>query len=176
MPDRPPYLSRLALPVAWEPLDCAPSPEEFGKAAWSNAGVLGFLLHGVEIEAAQALNQTLATINQQTAFSPASGAAALLGNVSVEQLRQTLLNALTAQLGVGNTSAGTSFNSLSSVGFQITSGGTVKLDTQKFQSAAQSDYTAVASLLGAIGVASNANVGVTSVGAASPGSYAVMRW
>lgn len=53
MPDRPLYLSRLALPVAWEPLDGAPSPEEFGKAAWSNAGVLGFLLHGVEIEAAQ---------------------------------------------------------------------------------------------------------------------------
>jgi hypothetical protein len=53
MPDRPAYLSRLALPVAWEPLDGAPSPEEFGKAAWSNAGVLGFLLHGVEIEAAQ---------------------------------------------------------------------------------------------------------------------------
>src|SRR5215469_1384252 len=53
MPDRPSYLSRLALPMAWEPLDGAPSPEEFGKAAWSNAGVLGFLLHGVEIEAAQ---------------------------------------------------------------------------------------------------------------------------
>jgi hypothetical protein len=53
MPDRPPYLSRLALPVGWEPLDGAPSPEEFGKVAWSNAGVLGFLLHGVEIEAAQ---------------------------------------------------------------------------------------------------------------------------
>src|SRR5215469_2324948 len=34
----------------------------------------------------QALNQTLSIINQQTAYSPASGAAALLGNVSVEQL------------------------------------------------------------------------------------------
>lgn len=121
----------------------------------------------------QALNQTLSIINQQTAYSPASGAAALLGNVSVEQLRQTLLNSLTAQLGVGGATNGTSFNSLSSVGFQITSGGTVTLDTQKFQSAAQSNYNAVASLLGAIGVASNANVGVTSVGAAAPGSYAV---
>ena len=53
MPDRSIYLSRLALPLSWEPLDHAPSPEDCGKAAWSNAGVLGFLLHGIEIEAAQ---------------------------------------------------------------------------------------------------------------------------
>jgi hypothetical protein len=53
MPDRPIYLSRLALPVSWEALDHAPSPEDCGKAAWSNAGILGFLLHGIEMEAAQ---------------------------------------------------------------------------------------------------------------------------
>jgi hypothetical protein len=53
MPDRPIYLSRLALPVSWETLDREPSPEDCGKAAWSNAGVLGFLLHGIELEAAQ---------------------------------------------------------------------------------------------------------------------------
>src|SRR5229473_896077 len=53
MPDRSIYLSRLALPVSWEALDRAPSPEDCGKAAWSNAGILGFLLHGIEIEAAQ---------------------------------------------------------------------------------------------------------------------------
>ena len=53
MPDRPIYLSRLALPVSWEALDHEPSPEDCGKAAWSNAGILGFLLHGVEIDAAQ---------------------------------------------------------------------------------------------------------------------------
>ena len=53
MSDRPIYLSKLALPVAWETLDGAPSREERGKAAWSNAGVFGFLLHGIEIEAAQ---------------------------------------------------------------------------------------------------------------------------
>ena len=53
MADRPLYLSRLALPVAWEALDRAPSPEDCGKAAWSNAGILGFLLHGIEIDAAQ---------------------------------------------------------------------------------------------------------------------------
>jgi len=53
MPDRPIYLSRLALPVSWEALDGAPSPEDCGRAAWSNAGVLGFLLHGIEIDAAQ---------------------------------------------------------------------------------------------------------------------------
>lgn len=53
MPDRAIYLSRLALPVSWEALDRAPSLEDRGKAAWSNAGILGFLLHGVEIDAAQ---------------------------------------------------------------------------------------------------------------------------
>jgi len=53
MPDRSIYLSKLALPVSWEALDGAPSPEDCGKAAWSNAGVLGFLLHGVEAGAAQ---------------------------------------------------------------------------------------------------------------------------
>lgn len=52
MPDRPIYLSRLALPVSWEALEGAPSPEDCGKAAWGNAGVLGFLLHGIEIDAA----------------------------------------------------------------------------------------------------------------------------
>ncbi|HXC30268.1 MAG TPA: hypothetical protein VNV38_20110 [Stellaceae bacterium] len=46
-------MSRLALPVSWEALDHEPSPEDCGKAAWSNAGILGFLLHGVEIDAAQ---------------------------------------------------------------------------------------------------------------------------
>jgi hypothetical protein len=53
MSDRPIYSSRVALPVSWEALDGAPSPEDCGKAAWSNAGVIGFLLHGIEIEAAQ---------------------------------------------------------------------------------------------------------------------------
>lgn len=53
MPDRPIYLSRLALPVSWEVLDHEPSPEDCGKAAWSNAGILGFLLHGIEMDAAQ---------------------------------------------------------------------------------------------------------------------------
>src|ERR1700735_2738421 len=53
MTQRSIYLSRLALPMSWEALDGAPSPEESGKAAWSNAGVLGFLLHGIDLEAAQ---------------------------------------------------------------------------------------------------------------------------
>jgi hypothetical protein len=53
MPDRPIYLSRLALPVSWETLDHEPSPEDCGRAAWSNAGILGFLLHGIEMDAAQ---------------------------------------------------------------------------------------------------------------------------
>jgi len=121
----------------------------------------------------QALNATLKVINKQTAFSAASGGAALLGDVGVEQLRQSLLNSLTAQLGVGGAAGGTSFNSLSSVGFQITSGGTITLDDSQFQTAANTNYAAVASLLGAVGVASNPNVAVNSIGAAPPGTYSV---
>jgi flagellar hook-associated protein 2 len=61
----------------------------------------------------------------------------------------------------------------SSVGFQITSGGTVTLNTQTFQAAAEQNYDAVASLLGAVGVAGNSNVSVNSIGETQPGTYAV---
>jgi len=53
MSDRPTYLSKLALPVSWEALDAAPTREDCGKVAWSNAGIIGILLHGVDLEAAQ---------------------------------------------------------------------------------------------------------------------------
>lgn len=121
-----------------------------------------------------ALNQTLATINQETAYSAASGAGPLLGDVGVEELRQSLLTSLTAQIGIGGATGGSSFNSLSSVGFQITSGGTISLNDSTFQSAAQTNYAAVASLLGSVGVANNPNVAVNSVGSAPAGTYAVV--
>jgi len=121
----------------------------------------------------QALNQTLTTINQETAFSAASGGGPLLGDVGIEELRQSLLNSLTAQIGVGGAAGASSFNSLSSVGFQITSGGTVTLNNTTFESAAQTNYAAVASLLGAVGVASDPNVSVSNLGATPPGTYAV---
>jgi len=119
-----------------------------------------------------ALNSTLGTINQQTAFSPTSGGAPLLGNIGVELLRTGILNALTAPIGFG-ASAGGAFTSLSSVGFGITSGGTVTFDDAAFQAAAQSNYTAVAALLGSVGRASNAAVSVQGVASAPPGTYAV---
>jgi hypothetical protein len=53
MPDRAIFLSRLALPVSWEPLARAPSAEDCERAAWANANILGFLLHGVDLDAAQ---------------------------------------------------------------------------------------------------------------------------
>jgi hypothetical protein len=52
MPDRPIFLSRLALPVSWEALDHAPSLEDCAGAAAGNAGVISFLLHGVDLDAA----------------------------------------------------------------------------------------------------------------------------
>jgi flagellar hook-associated protein 2 len=135
-----------------------------------NAQALDSAAQGV----VQALNQTLTTINQDTAYTAASGAGPLLGDVGVEELRQSLLNSLTEQIGVGSAAGSNSFNSLSSVGFQITSGGKVSLDNTTFESAAQSNYAAVASLLGAVGVASNPNVAVNSVGSAPAGTYAVV--
>lgn len=47
------FLSRLALPVGWRALEGPPSAEECERAAWANAGVVAFLLHGVELDAAQ---------------------------------------------------------------------------------------------------------------------------
>lgn len=51
MSDRPIFLSRLVLPVSWETLDRAPSPEDCDRTASANAGVVGFLLHGVDLDA-----------------------------------------------------------------------------------------------------------------------------
>ena len=121
----------------------------------------------------QALNQTLSIINQQSTFSQASGGGPLLGNVAVEQLRQNLLTSLTAQIGIGRAAGSSSYGSLSSVGFNISSSGTVTLDNNAFQTAAQTNYAAVASLLGAIGVPNNSGVSVNNVGSTPAGSYAV---
>jgi flagellar hook-associated protein 2 len=129
---------------------------------------------------AQALNSTLATINQETALSTTSsgssgsgGPSALLGDIGVQELKQSLLDSLTANLGVGSAAGSSSYNSLSSIGFQITSGGTLAFNNSTFEAAAQTNYTAVAALLGAAGVASNPNVSVNSVASAPPGSYTV---
>ena len=101
-----------------------------------------------------------------------AAAGPLIGNVGLELLRTGILNALTAPIGFGGTS-GSSFTSLSSVGFGITSGGTVSFNDSTFQAAAKANYTAVAALLGSAGIASNAAVSVAGVAAAPPGTYAV---
>jgi flagellar hook-associated protein 2 len=49
----------------------------------------------------------------------------------------------------------------------------LSLDDSKFQSAAQSNYAAVASLLGEASVASNSNVTVQGTGSTTPGTYAI---
>ena len=129
-------------------------------------------LDGAAQNVVQALNQTLSMINQETQFSAASGAGPLLGDVGVEVLRSSLLNSITAQLGVGS-AGGSSFTSLSTVGFGITSGGTVTFDDSAFQAAAKANYAGVASLLGAVGVASNPAIAVNGVSSAPPGTYSV---
>jgi flagellar hook-associated protein 2 len=119
----------------------------------------------------QALNTALGTISQFSSFSQASGAGPLLGDVGLEIVRTDLLNAISSPFG-GSGGAG-GFTTLGSIGFSITSGGQVTLNTGTLQTAAQQNYSAVAGLLGAIGTATDANVGVESIGGASAGTYAV---
>jgi len=120
-----------------------------------------------------ALNSVLTTINQYSTYNPASGAGPLLGDVGLQILRDNLLNAVTGQGGSSGASQNSPYTSLSTIGFNITSGGTLSLDDSKFQSAAQSNYAAVASLLGEAGVATNSNVTVQGTGSATPGTYAI---
>jgi hypothetical protein len=52
--DRPGFvLSRLSLPISWEPLDGPPTSEARERETRSNVSVLDFLLHGVDLGAAQ---------------------------------------------------------------------------------------------------------------------------
>jgi flagellar hook-associated protein 2 len=126
------------------------------------------------VQAAQsvvsALNNAVGTIDKYASYNPTSGAGPLLGDVGLQIVRTDLLNAISSSYN-GSTSGG--FGSLGSVGFSITSGGQVALDTTKLTSAAETNYGAVAGLLGAIGIASNPGVTVSGLGGATSGSYAV---
>jgi flagellar hook-associated protein 2 len=120
-----------------------------------------------------AFNQAVAKINQLSAYSPVSGAGPLLGDVGLQIVRLNLLNAISTPITVG-TSQSSRYTSLSSVGFSVTSGGTITFDQSVFQKAAATDYAAVAALLGEIGQATNASVTVDALGAAKAGTYAVV--
>jgi flagellar hook-associated protein 2 len=118
-----------------------------------------------------ALNNVLQTINQYSSYSPSSGAGPLLGDIGLQILQDNLVSAITSQ--ASGVAAGSPFNSLSAVGFTINSAGTISLNDQQFEAAAQSNYGAVAALLGGSAVADNANVAVQDIGAAQPGAYAI---
>jgi len=119
-----------------------------------------------------ALNQVLGTINKNATYSQTSGAGPLFGDVGIEIIRSDLLDAISNPPNA-DIPPSTPYSSLSSVGFTVTSGGTVTFDQSTFQKAAQSNYTAVAALLGEVGQATNPNVAVAGLGSAVPGSYAV---
>ena len=119
-----------------------------------------------------ALNNVFSTINQYASYNATSGAGPLFGDVGLQIVRSDLLNAITSPTTLGG-KQNTTYNSLSAIGFTITSGGAVTLNDATFQSAAQSDYNSVAALLGSAGVADNPNVSVQSAGSARPGTYAI---
>lgn len=49
--DRPTFACRLALPMAWESLDREPPAADREATAWSNAGIVHFLLHEIDLNA-----------------------------------------------------------------------------------------------------------------------------
>jgi flagellar hook-associated protein 2 len=121
---------------------------------------------------AGALNQVLGTISQNASYTAASGGGPLFGNVGIEIIRSDLLSAVSTSTNPAS-SFGGPYSSLSSIGFTVTSGGTITFDQAAFENAAQSNYGAVASLLGEVGTATNAGVSVESIGSAPPGTYSV---
>ncbi len=122
------------------------------------------------------LNKAVSEIARQTEYKPASASASasgskkaktgpLLGNVQVQQLKQTLLSAISSAYSSGIAAA--------SLGFSISSGGSVKFSSSTFAAAYQKNPTAVNKLVASIetnlkGVVSGA-IG-TSSGASSAGS------
>lgn len=119
----------------------------------------------------QALNSALSTIAQYSSYSQASGAGPLLGDVGLQIVRTDILDAVSSPFAGSN--SGNGFTSLGAVGFSITSGGQVTLNASTLENAAQSNYAAVAGLLGAIGTATDANVGVENVAGVQAGTYDV---
>jgi flagellar hook-associated protein 2 len=118
-----------------------------------------------------ALNNALQTINQYSSYSTTNGPGPLLGDIGLQVLRDSLLNAISSP--ASGAAAGTPYNSLGAVGFTINKDGSVSLDDQTFQSAAQSNYGGVAGLLGGFATADNANVAIQDIGAAAPGTYPI---
>ncbi|MGH7038656.1 MAG: flagellar filament capping protein FliD [Stellaceae bacterium] len=118
-----------------------------------------------------ALNSVLNTIGQYDTYNPTSGGGPLLGDVGLDVLRTALLGAITAP--ATGAAQNTPYGSLSSIGFGVTSGGTVTFSDAAFQAAAEADYGAVSALLGEAATASNPDVSVQSIGAAQTGTYAV---
>lgn len=129
-------------------------------------------LDGAAQSLVTSINQVLSTIAKYASYSPTSGAGPLFGNVGLEIIRTDLLNAISTPPG-GATSVTSPYSTLSAIGFTVTSGGTVTFDDSAFKNAAQTNYGAVAALLGEFAQASNPDVSVQGLGAAVPGSYAV---
>jgi flagellar hook-associated protein 2 len=119
-----------------------------------------------------AINNVLGKIAQNTTYTQASGGGPLFGNVGIEIIRSDLLSAISTTTNP-DASLGSPYSSLSSIGFTVTSGGSVTFDATTFENAAQSNYGAVASLLGEVGTATNPSVSVEAIGSAPPGTYSV---
>jgi flagellar hook-associated protein 2 len=142
-----------------------------GSATVTVSGSIGALDKAAN-DVVTALNNTLATIAKYASYSTKDGAGPLLGDVGLEIIRSNLLNAISNPTAKG-LPKDAAYPSLASIGFSITSGGTVTLDDAAFQAAAQADYGGVAALLGHGALASNAGVTVEDSGTAKAGRYAV---
>jgi flagellar hook-associated protein 2 len=119
-----------------------------------------------------ALNNVLGTISTNASYTQASGGGPLFGNIGIEIIRSNLLSAVSSSTNP-IAALGSPYSSLSSIGFTVTSGGSITFNPTTFETAAGANYGAVASLLGEIGTTTNAGVSVAGIGSAPPGAYGV---
>ncbi len=114
-------------------------------------------------------NDTGKTLRDLTAYNETTRTgAALQGDGTVRNLQAKLRSILTTPL------AGTasSINSLSQIGVAVQRDGTLKLDAQKFESALNDNFSAIAGIFAAVGSASDSLITVTgSTSKTQAGSY-----
>ncbi len=121
-------------------------------------------------------NTAMNALNAVTAYGSASsgvsGSGPLIGNAAIQGLRTQLMGLISAQ--AQGTVSGSAYTSLGSVGLNLSTDGTVQLDTNLLSSALSDNYQQVTGLFGQVGTPSNASVSfVSTTNDTQPGTYAV---
>jgi flagellar hook-associated protein 2 len=115
------------------------------------------------------INSMISQIATKTAYSAtANTAGPLIGDSTVRSAKDQIVSAMTAVVGSGT------YNSLTSIGISIQRDGTFLVDDTALAKALTADPTAVSSLLGQSGTATDAGVAfAAATSATKTGTYAV---